>query len=130
VFNNLEGLADPAHAGAFIGSLGFLPLRWLALRRHVPADVQRLHVPALAAVPRLTVIARDHEARAFGEASALAWPAVAVGVGRWLCSIEEPAGPRPAWLVIFDRTAALTLAASWILFILALRQWAFLPLAP
>jgi hypothetical protein len=130
VFNNLEWLADPAHAVTFVGSLGFLPLLWLAVRRHVPADVQRLHVPALAAVLGLTVIANVYEPRAFGEAIVLAWLAVAVGLGRWLCAIDEPEMPRPAWLVIFDRAAALMLAAGWILFILALRHWAFLPLLP
>ena len=130
LFNNLEWLADPARAVTFVGSLGFLPILWLSVQRYVPDDLQRLHVPALAAVLGLTVIANVYEPRAFGEAIVLAWIAVAVGIGRWLEGRVATRPERPRWLVVFDRGGGLLLLAGWGAFTVALSRWAFLPMAP
>lgn len=131
LFNNLEWLADPAHAIAFVGSLGFLPLLWVAVRRHVPSDLQRLGGPALAAVLGLAVVANVYEPRAFGEPIVLGWIAVATGLGRWLLEAPREAGaPRPGWLVLFDRATAPALVFLFVAFTLALQRWTFLPLVP
>jgi hypothetical protein len=130
LFSNLEWLADPVHAVTFVGSVGFLPVVWLSVRRHVPADLQRLHVPALAATLGLLVVANAYEPRAFGEVIVLGWIAVAAGLGRWLLEDDAPGPARPPWLVLFDRSAAPLLLALGVAFTLALHRWAILPLKP
>jgi hypothetical protein len=100
------------------------------VRRHVPADLQRLHIPALAASLGLMVVANAYEPRAFGEVVVLAWIAVAAGVGRWLQETVEPAPARPTWLLLVDRLAAPGLLALAAVLTLGLHRWAFLPLMP
>jgi hypothetical protein len=131
LFSNLEWLAEPVHAITFIASLGFVPLFWVVIRRHVPSDLQRLHVPALATVLGLSIVANVYEPRAFGEPIVLGWIAVAAGLGRWLNGVtRQHSAARPPWLILFDRGAAVGLLVLWSTFTLALHRWAFLPLAP
>jgi hypothetical protein len=130
LFNNLEWLADPAHAVTFVGSLGFVPLLWLAVHRHVPSDLQRLQVPALAALLGLMVVANVYEPRAFGEVIVLGWIAVGTALGRWLHEEIPPPSPRPSWLALFDRLAAPAVLILGAAFTVALHRWSFLPLMP
>lgn len=130
LFHNLRWLADPVHVGTFVGSLAFVPLSWPAVSRHVPTELQRMHLPVVAATLGLTIVANVYEPRAFGEVIVLGWLCVAAGLGRWLSATREaPEARRPSWLVLVDRFGALAMLVAWIGFALALNRWSFLPVA-
>ncbi|MBX7083526.1 MAG: hypothetical protein K1X88_30235 [Nannocystaceae bacterium] len=114
LWHNLAWLAVPANAAQWCGSISVLPAAWWAVRRHVPADLQRLQLPLLLGLAGLLVVANAYEPRVYGELMVLAWAVVWIGAWRWAHGDAEPAAaapgsPAPWWLRALDRWGALAL---------------------
>ncbi|MCA9708304.1 MAG: hypothetical protein KDK70_20805 [Myxococcales bacterium] len=135
VLANLRWLASPLHALVTLPSLGAWPLLWPCLAGRVDARWRRLWLLAWLQTAGLLVVANIYEPRAFGEVLVLAYLPTAFGLARWLGlapAIPEPAIPEPAsprWLRALDRHGAWLVALGFVLFVLALWRWSFLPVA-
>lgn len=129
VFSNLRWLAKPSNLLAFLGGLGLLPMAWALVSRWVPRELGRLHVLVLALLGGLLITANAYEPRAFGELLVLAYIAVAVGAWKWATHERaQPARPEPPrWLGLFDRFGGVLVVALWILAMVVLRNWPYLP---
>ncbi len=124
LWHNLGWLAAPANAAQWCGSISCLPAAWWAVRRHVPADLQRLQLPALVGLAGLLVVANAYEPRVYGELMVLAWWVVWIGAWRWasaaaVATASPPGeaapgrGPAPKWLAVLDRWGALALLTAF-----------------
>lgn len=130
VLHNLRWLADPRHALITIPSLAAWPLAWALLARVVEPRWRRMWLLAWGQTAGLMVLANIYEPRAFGEVLALAVLPTAIGIARWLGLAEElPEEERPWWLRLLDRHGVWLVAVVFAVFVLALRQWEFLPVA-
>ncbi|MCA9650023.1 MAG: hypothetical protein KC501_08950 [Myxococcales bacterium] len=130
VLHNLRWLSDPLHLLVTLPSLAAWPLLWPMLAGSVEPRWRRMWLLAWGQTAGLLVLANIYEPRAFGEVLVLAVLPTAIGVARWLGLIPQ-AEPRerPAWLRLLDRHGAWLVALAFALFVLALRQWEFLPVA-
>lgn len=107
---NVRWLSDPGHLAQWLGSIAVLPIAWWAVRRHAPEDLVRSHIVAAVAMVGLLVVANAYEPRVYGELVVLAWWVVWTGASRWIANEPAQATPRPRWLVVLDRTAAIAIA--------------------
>lgn len=110
--HNLRWLSDVRNQLQWWGSLALVPLAWWAVRRSMPRDLARMHVPIVLAMAGLLVVANAYEPRVYGEVLVLAHWAVWVGAWRW-ATAAPAVGPAPGSIAWIDRLAAPAIACGF-----------------
>lgn len=134
VESNLAWFRQARHLAWLPVYLGGLPLLWPAVARRVPRALHRVGLVGLAWFLASMIVANVYEPRAYGESLLLMAAAAACGLLRPRQD-PDPAATRPGdstsdpRLARLDRYAAPLLFIAFGVFVWALRQWRFLPVA-
>lgn len=128
VLSNLRWVAKARHWPWLLLYLGVLPLAWPLVAPKIPAGLRRVARLGVVLWLASMLVANVYEPRAWGEAVYL----MSVGTLVGLLSPKGNQGGGPSellWLRRVDRWALPLALVGFVAFVLAMRAWAFVPIA-
>lgn len=117
-FNNLRWISDFRNIPILLATLGFLPVLVVCLKKHIPHDLFRVHLVALAYFGMLIFVGNLYEPRVFGELLVLGYVLFGLGLAGFL-SGEKPGDPLPVFTtqtpILSERLLTTVNRYGWIL---------------